>query len=159
MDAIRIFKDKSKDINGYVVASLTDEYIVDTWPIMRKNTLEGKEDKLLEVRVFDRQQEIKLFRTSTGNEKNFYVRHMIDDESNTKDTMDEVQILDIDTKKSEALFKQTGEVYTTGGGRYYLPLKSMKNAKIRIRHYLERYEVTGQAYVCDWRLVDFEEEK
>ncbi|MBR6769764.1 MAG: hypothetical protein IKM28_00700 [Lachnospiraceae bacterium] len=153
-----IFKDKTKDINGYVVASLTDEYIVDTWP-MTRNRLEGKEDKLLEVRVFDTQQEVKLFRTSMGREKAFRLRHIIDDEANTKESMDEVQILDIDMKKSKVLFEQSGEVYTTGGGRYYLPLKSMENAKIKIRHYLDRYEASGQARISDWRLVDFEGEK
>ncbi len=158
MDSFDIFREKTTDIKGYVVASLTDEYIVDTWP-MTKYTLAGKEPKILEVRVFDLQQEVKLFRTGIGTERTFLVRHRIDDDSNLMDFMDEVQFLDIDTKKSKALFESTGKVYTTGGGMYHLPLKSMENAKIRIRHYIDKYEATGQARICDWRLVDFEGEK
>lgn len=155
MDSMCVFKEKTKDIEGYVVASLTDEYIVDTWP-MTRNTLEGKEDHILEVRVFNSKQEVKLFRTGIGAKHTFRVRHMIDDAEHPEEMIEEVQLLDIDTKKSKELFAQTGEVYTTGGGRYYLPLKSMTNAKIRIRHYLSRYEATGQARISDWRLVGFE---
>ena len=145
-----------KVIKGHIVASLTDEYIVDVWPDMKNNTLEGKEHKLLEARIFDTNQEIKLFRTSISKE--FKLRH-IDDRVDKRDYEQESQFLDIDTKKSEKSFKKSHEVYATGGGKYYLPLKKMQDAKVLIRYYYECYEDSGQARVCDWRLVGFEEGK
>ena len=150
MDSLELFRQKANEIKGYVVASLTDEYIVDTWPM----THTGKEDKWLEIRVFNTQNEIKLFRTSIGNEK-FLVRVIENEDKKPEEALDEVQILDIDTKRSKELFANTGEVYTTGGGKFFLPYGEM----VRVRYYLDRYEATGQARICDWRLVDFEGDK
>lgn len=161
MNSLELFREKTKDIKGYVVASLTDEYIVDNWPMMHAS-LEGKEAKWLEVRVFNAENEIKLFRTSIGKE-DFYMREIANEKAKPEDAFDEVQILDIDTLRSKSLFESVGEVFTTGGGKYFLPLENtianMENAKVRIRYYLDKYEKTGQARICDWRLVDFEGDK
>ena len=40
------FEEKRKDFKGYAAISLTDEYILDTWPLSY-GTLEGKKNKIL----------------------------------------------------------------------------------------------------------------
>ena len=154
MASWEMMKNKAQDIQGYIVASLTDEYIVDSWPCMQFSTLEGKESKILEVRIFDKEQEIKLFRTDISKE--FKMRCM-DDRLQNRDYTEESQFLDIDTKKSKQTFEERNEVYATGGGKYYLPLKTMEDAKVIIRYYYDSYKESGQARICDWRLVDFQE--
>ena len=52
---------------GYILASLTDEYIVDKWPMEYCN-LKGKEDKILEIRIFNDDKELKIYRTDIGKE-------------------------------------------------------------------------------------------
>lgn len=151
-----VMKNMARNIEGYVIGSLTDEYIVDIWPDMKHSTFEGKEDKLLEVRIFNTEQEIKMFRTDILQD--FQIRH-IDDRLDGRDYGEESQFLDIDTKKSKLIFEEKHEVYTTGGGKYYLPLEKMEDAKILIRYYYDSYKDSGQARVCDWRLVDFQEGK
>ena len=63
------FIEKLGGMTGFVAASLTDEYIIDRWP-MADNALDGKEAKVLEVRVFNDRKEYKLFRTDIGKEFN-----------------------------------------------------------------------------------------
>jgi len=152
------FMAEAKNIeSGYVVAALTDEYIVDLWP-MEHDSLEGKESRLLEIRVFNEEKEVKLSRTDILKE--FRMRIRDDNTMDPKqDYYDEVQILDIDTQKSAKHFESTHQVYTTGGGRYFLPLAGMESARVKIRYYLERYEESGQARICDFRLVTFKEGK
>ena len=121
-----------------------------------KNTLLGKEDKILEIRIFNRQKEKKLFRGDIG--KHFHERTRSDEELK-EEFYDESQLLDIDEKRSKRSFADTGRVQTTGGGSYDLPLPSMKDARVIIRYYLSRYERSGQARISDWRLVAFQNGK
>lgn len=136
--------------NGYVVAALTDEYIVDTWPMVN-SSFDGKEGRILEVRVFNKDKEYKLVRPDIS--ENFYFRDS--DSLKEKDSFFEKQYLDIDTILSEKLPGKT--VVTTGGGKYYLPIESISNAKIDIEYFVDCDEKSGQAKVCDWRIVGFEE--
>lgn len=149
--------------DAFIVASLTDEYIVDDWPEMKgmasngeENMLAGKEDKVLEIRIFNEEEERKLFRGDIG--KHFHERRISDNDLK-EDYYDESQLLDIDKKRSEESFLKTGRVRTMGGGSYYLPLQSMEDARVLVRYYLSRYENSGQARVCDWRLVKFQNGK
>lgn len=145
------YVEKASEIkNGYVVAALTDEYIVDTWP-MENSSFQGKEARILEVRVFNKDKEVKLLRPDISTD--FYFRDS--DSLRGKDTFTETQYLDIDTVLSEKLPGKT--VVTTGGGKYFLPIESISNAKIDIEYYVDCDEKSGQARVCDWRLVGFEE--
>lgn len=137
---------------GWVIAALTDEYIVDEWPL-NGNGLTSKEDKILEIRIFNKDEEIKLSRSDIG--KGFTFRR-INDLEDHRDKYDELQYLDIDEKIGK---DEHGLVTATGGGKYRLPLKSIKDAKIRIRYYLGKYDATGQARVEDWRVVEFVEGK
>ena len=135
---------------GYIIAALTDEYIVDIWPI-DSSELISKEEKILEIRVFDDKKECKLSRSNIGKE--FSSRRICDAEEK-RDFYDEWQFLDIDESMP---LDEAGKVTATGGGKYKLPLKSSTNAKICIRYYLGEYEATGQARIEDWRVVEFKE--
>ena len=147
------FLEKHNDMSSpcWIIAELTDEYIVDTWP-MKNNSFEKKGDKVLEIRIFNDKEEHKLFRTDIG--KTFKER-TISDVDNELDTITEEQYLDIDEKKG---FKD-GIVTATGGGRYNLPLSDTRDARIKIKYYLRKSADTGMAQIEDWRLVEFVEGK
>ena len=68
----------------------------------------------------------------------------------------EKQYLDIDTTKPK---DSQGRVTSTGGGKYYLPLKRIDDAYLELIIYLSKYESSGQVRVCDWRMMDLKEGK
>ncbi len=140
--------------SGWIIAALTDQYIVDVWP-MKHDSISNKDEKILETRVFNMQGEMKLSRSDIG--KVFSYRSVFDEDDNKegRDYFDEIQYLDIDESAGKS---SEGKVTTTGGGSYYLPVGNIKDAKIRIRYYLGEYERTGQARIEDWRVVEFAEE-
>lgn len=142
---------------GFLFAMFTDKVWVDEWPMSedKKRKFTEQEPLLLEARVFSEGREDKLFRGDIG--RVFYWR-CIEDSAET-DYFDEEQYLDIDEKRSKAVFEKSHEVQATGGGRYFLPLADYKGAKVLLRNYIDYYEQTGQAYVKDWRLVRFFQEK
>lgn len=130
--------------DAFYTAELTDQYIVGEW------SSHGMIDeaKVLEIRVFNKKREIKLFREDIG--ERFRLRELTD----AGDHYDECQLLDIDTKKTVGL-----EFVTTGGGSYKVPasIAEMKIPMIRIRYYLRQDSRSGQTYIYDWRCVDFED--
>ena len=147
--------EETKQMKGYVLAELTDRYIVDKWPLEKTpKLLENHRSKVLEIRVFNKEREVKLFRGDIGRE--FRMR-TLDEKGENVEYYDEEQFLDIDTKRSAKLFNDTYEVYATGGGRYHLPLTSMKDAKIVVRYHFGKYEDSGQARIEDWRAVELKE--
>ena len=135
--------------NCYFIAALTDEYIVDRAENFGKYEIDSQKDKILEIRVFDLDKEYKLFRTSVGRP---FIDRLLEDDPEM-DHYDEVQYLDIDDSVRPA----DGKVRSTGGGEYNLPMDETKNAKVRIRYYLDKYSSTGQVRIKDWRVVGFEE--
>lgn len=142
------FLSAAAGMSGYMTAALTDEYIVNTFP-ESINILEGKEDKILEVRVFNKNKEIRLFRPDISGE--FRMR-VIDDSDGKTEFFEEYQYLDIDSTVDAGGSARV----QTGGGRFDLPVRS-KEPKILIRYYLGKYEKTGHARITDWRLVDLVE--
>ena len=144
---INEFLIKASDINGYILASLTDEYIVDTWP-MTKYSLAGKEDKILEIHIFNNKVEERLIRTDLS--KDFIYCEVIDTD---RDFFDEYHYIDVDSKRLH--LSNNGMTFTTGGGEFNLPLAEKENSKIIIRYYLDRYDGTGHVKLSDWRMVDF----
>lgn len=148
----------AKDLkNGWIIAALSDRYLVDfATSDETVKTVIANAGKVLDIRLFDKNKEHRLFRTGIG-EKEFYQRS-IDDQgvyADQREYYDEEQFLDIDeTKECEGSY-----VRTTGGGKYKLPLNNTKNAKIRIRYYVGKYESTGQARIMDWRAVELMEGK
>lgn len=154
-DIWRQWTEETTPMKGFVLAELTDRYIVDNWPLVHTpEILDLQKNKILEIRVFNKEREVKLFRGDIG--RDFRMR-ILDESDKSVEYYDEEQFLDIDTKRSEKIFKDTNEVYATGGGRYYLPLKSMDDAKIVIRYHFGKYEDSGQARIKDWRAVELKE--
>ena len=154
---------------GYVIAALTDRYIVDRWPLAEGNWPDGK--KVLEIRVFNESGENKLVRGDVSESFRF---RSISDATDGRDSFDEWQYLDIDTSKGRRReddktavmggehSEKEGVVTTTGGGSFYFPFEQDvqpgQNARVCIRYYLGKYEETGQARVEDWRVVGFRNE-
>lgn len=150
------------DVNGYFlnatdsiffVAQYTDKFDIGIW---NENIIKNT-NKLLELRVFDNKKEWKLFRSDLG--KDFYSRY--EDDTGKKegvDYFDEVQLLDIDTSKE---YKKSELMKTTAGGEYNLPkdISELDRAAIRVRHYFGVDNESGQAFIRDYRLVDFESAK
>ena len=135
----------------YFSAAFTDQYQIGIW---NSTPLNGDEDKLIELRIFNEQGEIKLIRSDIG--KGFLMR--VQDQDETKEYFDVHQFLDIDTKIP---LDEAGRVTATGGGQYWLPgeVACLKNARLLVRNYIKYTELTGQAYIYDWRCVRFEEVK
>ena len=146
---------------GFVFAMLTDEILWERWPLEPddRKTFQEKEGKLLDVRIYDTESEVRIFRSDVG--RKFQGRSLNDrkETSEFQDYFDEEQFLDIDDTRSEEMFAREGKVQATGGGRYHLPLSDFRNAKLQIRNYLGYYEESGQAYVKDWRLRDLFQER
>lgn len=144
--AIRDMKD------GYLFAMMTDK-------IDLQKTENAKPDrqelyaKALEIRVFNKDREVKWFRADIAG--SFRVRERCDSPNMPDELVfwDEYQYLDIDTQKSST---EEGRAKATGGGEYPLPVDDYKNMAVHIRNYLEADEDTGELYVADWRLVGFE---
>ena len=141
---------------GFVFAMLTDEILWERWPLEsdRRKLFQEKEEKLLDIRVYNREREVRVSRSDIG--RKFLGRNLNDgkESSEWQDYFDEEQFLDIDDERSKELFAVEGKVQATGGGRYPLPLPDFRNAKVLIRNYVGYYEESGQAYVKDWRLSD-----
>lgn len=141
---------------GFVFAMLTDEILWERWPLEsdRRKLFQEKEEKLLDIRVYNREREARVSRSDIG--RAFRGRSLNDEKESSEwqDYFDEEQFLDIDDKCSNELFSVEGKVQATGGGRYPLPLPDFRNAKVLIRNYVGYYEESGQAYVKDWRLRD-----
>lgn len=139
--------------NTFFVAQYTDKFDIGIW---NENTIENT-SKLLELRVFDNKKEWKLFRSDLG--KDFYSRYEDDTGKNEGvDYFDEIQLLDIDITRSS---KDSRQIYTTAGGRYNLPkyISDLDWAAIRVRHYFGVDNESGQAFIRDYRLVDFDSAK
>lgn len=141
---------------AFFIAQYTDKFVVGNW----NNDCNVNEEKLLELRIFDKDKEWKLFRSDLGRE--FLWRRRSEKNSDGskciegEDYFDELQLLDIDTKRSpEAL---SGIKHTTAGGSYYLPVEidDIDRAAVRVRHYFGVEEDSGQAFIKDYRLVGFE---
>lgn len=151
---------------GYVIAMLTDKFQI----VNLKKEAEYREAlggisyenlfrKAIEIRVFDKNKETKLFRSGIGEE--FRYRKIEDQEGEDElSHFDEKQYLDIDEKRSRP---KEGIAYTTGGGKYPLPLDDCKDVygdvKIQIRNYLEYDPDTMRVSIADWRLVEFVREE
>ncbi len=150
------FLNTARDMKGYLIAALTDRYLVDYWP-MQNATLEGLEDKVLEIHIFNKEQERRLFRSDISGE--FYSSVIKEEAGGNAEYYDEYQYLDIDDTRVNHAPNGGFNVQATGGGEYFLPMDHSKNACLQIRYYLEKYPQTGQSRVYKWRLVDFVEGK
>lgn len=148
------FLNINKDFSGYALVQCTDRYTVLELP---DKDIDISENKLLEIRIFNKDEEKRLFRLDLQDEFCYYVINDTDLKPEI-DYFDQQQILDIDTTK----VLEGNCVRSTGGGVYTIP-KSVSRGKlgqaaIIIRHY---FGVTkaGQAYIKDFRCVEFSDAK
>lgn len=107
--------------------------------------------KLLELRVFNENMEYRAFRDNLGA-TNFGERIAPEDIGKYSSTFDEFHYLDIDSNRTENEGKDN-ELFTTGGGRYFLPEKENKR-KVLVRTYLKADDY-GMEYAADWRIVGY----
>lgn len=183
MEVLEVYIEKTRTIKGYIIAELTDSFVVDYWPFRKYAQFDLKSlgNKSLEIRIFNESSEYKVHRADIGH--SFQMRNIIDEKVDVDgenqpthveavfeslpavpedasslegkaewDIFDEIQYLDIDSSKGS----DQGTVISTGGGKYNLPVENIKNPRIRIRHYIGKYN-SGQARVEDWRIVEFVE--
>lgn len=146
---------------GFFFAMLTDEIMWESWPLSseKRENFRKKEGKLLDIRIFNKEKEVRMFRGDIGRKLQ---GRSIDDGKAIPDRLeyfDEEQYLDIDDKRSEEVFAKEKKVFATGGDCYFLPLPGFVDAKVKLRNYLGYYEETGQVYIRDWRLMDLFQEK
>lgn len=143
---------ETSGMQGYIAAQMSDEFFMDYWP-MQFESLDGKEDKILEIRVFNEDKEVKLFRGSLEEELKIRI---IEDPSalDEESYYDEFQFLDIDVPKTQANFSQDHMAWTTTSGCFRLPMNRVtETSALKVRYYFGTYEQTGQSYICDWRAV------
>jgi len=142
--------------NPYVLAQCSDELIFSKLNDC-KDILKEKENKYLDIRIFNQDYEYRLFRPDFSSEAK-YIEHIDDkDKEENVDYYDEFQFLDID----ETYHKDNkGRVKSTGGGFYPLPCEGdISDLGLKIRNYVSYYKETGQAYVSDFRILAIEKYK
>lgn len=147
---------------GFLFAMLTDQIVWKSWPLSDtdRGDVQKRQDKLLDIRVFNCEKEARMFRGHVGGVLKGRLADDTRELLDWQEYFDEEQYLDIDDVESVDSFQKNNRVKATGGGGYELPLKGFKDAKIRLRNYLGYYEESGQAYVKDWRLMEvFQEER
>lgn len=156
----------------YYAATLTDVFMVGLMGDVDSRKLIDTQQvkKLLELRIFSKDAEIKAWRSDPGGL--FQVRVMDDKTASAyllskdrgeiipmSDYFDETQMIDIDRQRSEGVdhVGTIGHVKATGGGAFKLPAQifSMRNPGLIVRHYFGMYEQSGNAYIRDWRCVGF----
>ncbi len=149
-------KGKFGQENTFFIAQYSDRVEVEKW----REGIRLEEKNLLELRIFDRDKEWKLFRSSLGQDFSWRCRDDNQPDGTRlqegEDFFDEIQLLDIDIPRSKAA--PSHMQFTTAGGSYCLPADppDLDRAGIRIRHYFGVEEASGQAFVKDYRLVGFE---
>ena len=136
--------------NTFFVAQYTDKFDIGIW---NEDIIENT-NKLLELRVFDKDKEWKLFRSDIGKDFSYRLQGEDDNKGEGVDYFDEIQLLDIDTKR---LSKDSRKMCTMAGGEYNLPkyIDDLDRAAIIVRHYFGVDNESGQAFIRDYRLVDF----
>lgn len=109
------------------------------------------EDRLLELRAFNTDGEFYQYRDCL--KADFQIVREIDEHLGiTAEHFDEVHYLD---QTAQGVPCEEGYAfYTTGGGRYTLPVSARK---VLVRSYLKE-GLFGLRYYDDWRVVDFLDE-
>lgn len=112
--------------------------------------------KLMEIRAFYADYEIKAVRGCLGENEKFQLRDSIDYQSMENISAEkEEHYLDIDTSKKVPITRGESDMFivqATGGGTYDLP--GMDVDKIRIENFYYEDE-KGFSYPFDFRIVEF----
>ena len=137
----------------FFVAYQTDKFLSGTKESDLIKNVDYK--KLLEIRLFSETGELLARRTMIGSNNKFQWR-IADEEKKDKDKdyIIRYQTLDIDTTLSSKKNNGNLELFTTGSGKYELPISEEHN-RIKIISYID-YDDDGMAFIYDDRLVSFE---
>ena len=165
IETLSEFLDETSNVkDGWFICMLTDELLIDKIDNISSYSLEAKEEKILEIRGFNSEKELKLFRSDIG--RRFIFREINDSElAENIEIISEIQIIDVDATIPKETKGIMGNVVTaTGGGKYNLPLANVKNSKLKINYYVTSKRdsdtnmmLSGQARVVDWRVVELME--
>ena len=140
----------------FVLAQLTDQVITGKWDEEKKD-LEKASDKILDLRVFNRDQELHLFRSDISED--FFLRDSLKLENGIKAQLrNEQPETDIEKafqkeycmREVQRLETDSGRFHNIDGRIRFDPAK--KYSKIELINYLG-YRDNGQCYVRDFRLA------
>lgn len=129
-------------MNGFYLAQLTDT--LKSGRIEDGSIASLDENKVLDLRAFNAEKEVHLFRGSIGEP--FQMRIADDSSMSAVDkegVIDETHYLETDTERFGRNANSVNLLDFEGAEKF---------SKISIRNYLGYYE-TGQVYVKDWRVV------
>lgn len=133
------------------VVMLTDKF---TGGVIKDGSLGIKEavwENLLELRVFDGNQELRIFRESIGD--SLRVRLTDDSSLSSADYFDETMLLNIN-RTIEAESVENGTMFSSvSGGKYVLPADADCDV-VKVRNYVI-YDETGTAQAVDFRITGF----
>lgn len=110
-------------------------------------------NKLLEIRVFNSNEELLARRTMIGSDHIFQWRIADEKNLNKDHYLEKYQTLDIDFSYSRPGNNGNMKLLSTGGGSFELPISKDCNS-IRIISYIG-YDEDGMAYIYDNRLAGF----
>ncbi|MDD4774344.1 MAG: CRISPR-associated protein Csx19 [Eubacteriales bacterium] len=119
-------------------------------------------ERLLELRMFDRDSEFRAYRDTVGKVFNCrtaddrFFKENLDgsgfDGIFENRIYDEIHYLDIDETKTADAGEGFMAYTATGGGQYKLPVRARR---IKLRSYIDYAPDTGNLQIADWRIVGF----
>lgn len=143
-----------KDYRGFgYIAMFTDSF-VGGWLNDEGKLANGKQynyDKLLDMRVFNDNTELHIYRGSIGDK--LKCRLACDDNLAPEYYFDEQQLLDIDANATAN--SKSGMIVSTRGGEYRLPISSDNEDAVVLRNYISYDDETGRAQITDFRILRF----
>lgn len=146
-----LLKTVFEDCYRYFVAYQTDRFIAGRNTLKILSQIDSS--RLLEIRLFSENQEVLARRTMIGAGRRFQWRIASEEGFSESAYVERYQTLDIDRTKVNAGSNGNLQLWTTGGGKYELPVSEMHDS-IRVISYID-YGESGMAYVYDNRLAGF----
>lgn len=152
-DLLQTVKEKTTDGQLFLAFS-TDHFLAGRAEGEELNRL--KPENLLELRIFSEKQEVCFRRSFTGED--FQWRLASEKGIPESGFLVQYQTMDVNGKRSmneKALAERNGNrvLYTTGGGKYSLPVKEDDNS-VKVIAYID-YDRNGMAKITDHRLCGF----
>ena len=136
-------------ITGFISYIATDDCWIKRWPLTNSFDWEAVLDKIIEIRIFNENEELKIYRNTV--DRKFYLRHICDKKCTDKsiayvyydEYFDESQYINL---------KHEGQ----GSAQYSIEKdkrESGEEAMLTVRYYFGKDPRTSRAFVKDWRAV------
>lgn len=134
---------KNSGIDGYISFIATDACWLRKWPLNESFDWDASEEKIREIRIFNQDEEMKLYRGTVDNQ--LHERH-ISDKAVGSQAKTAIYYRDhFDEKQYLAYYEE--KRCPSSGNRLML----------KVRYYFKQDPVTSRAYIVDWRAVCVEE--